>query len=69
MIVFDLVADPFGFCTGGYAPGFIRDWWNARIAAGEIVTMPEGYRFTPEAEAGLLHRLAIVTGIPEAGAS
>jgi hypothetical protein len=69
MIVFDLVADPYGFCTGGYAPGFVRDWWDARIAAGDFVKSPEGYRFTPEAEATLLHRLAIVTGIPEAGAS
>ena len=69
MIVFDLVTDPYGFCTGGYAPDFVRDWWNARIAAGEFVKTAEGYRFSPEAEATLLHRLAIVTGIPEAGAS
>jgi len=68
MIVFCLVADPYGFRTGGYAPDFVRDWWNARIAAGEIVEMPEGHRFTPEAEATLLHRLATVTGMPEAGA-
>lgn len=69
MIVFSLVAYPYDFCTGGYAPDFVRDWWNARIAAGEFVKTPEGYRFTPEAEATLLHRLAIVAGIPEAGAS
>jgi hypothetical protein len=58
MIVFSLVAYPYGFCTGGYAPGFVRDWWNARIAAGEFVKTLEGYCFTPEAEATLLHRLA-----------
>lgn len=69
MIAFDLPADPYGFCTDGYGPGFVRDWWNARIAAGEFVKTPKGYRFTPEAEAALLHRLAIVTGTPEAGAS
>ena len=69
MIVFDLAADPYGFCTGGYAPGFVRDWWNARIATGEFVKTPHGYRLTPEAEATLLHRLAIVTGIPQAGVS
>lgn len=69
MIVFGLEADPYGFCTGGYAPDFVRDWWNARIAAGELVKTPEGYRFTPEAEATLLHRLAIVAGMPDAGAS
>src|SRR5437899_2776617 len=66
MIVFCLVADPYGFRTGGYAPAFVRDWWNARIAAGEIVKTPEGYRFTPAAEATLLHRLAIVARMTEA---
>jgi hypothetical protein len=69
MIVFWLADDPYGFCTGGFAPDFVRDWWNARIAAGEIVKTPEGYRFTIEAGATLLHRLAIATGIPEAGSS
>jgi hypothetical protein len=69
MIVFSLVAHPYGFCTGGYAPDFVRDWWNARIAAGEISKTPGGYRFTPDAEAALLHRLAIIAGVPEAGAS
>jgi hypothetical protein len=69
MIVFRLVADPYELCTGGYAPDFLRDWWNAKTASGEIVQTPEGYRFTPEAETTLLHRLTIVTGIPEACAS
>jgi hypothetical protein len=69
MIVSSFVTNPYDFCTDGYAPDFLRYWWNARIAAGEIVKTPEGYRFTPEAEAALLHRLAIVTGITEAGAS
>jgi hypothetical protein len=69
MIVSSFVANPYGFCTRGYVPDFVRNWWNARIAAGEIVKTPEGYRFTPGAEAALLHRLAIVIGITEAGAS
>jgi len=69
MITTGFVANPYGFCTGGYAPDFIRDWWNARIAAGEIVKAPEGFRFTPEAETALLRRLTIVAGMPEAGAS
>jgi hypothetical protein len=69
MIVYGFVADPYGFNTGGYAPASVRDWWNAQIAAGEIVKTPEGYRFTPEAETALLHRLAVVAGTPEAGAS
>jgi len=58
MIVFSLVANPYGFRTGGYAPGFVRDWWNARIGSGEITKTPEGYRFTPEAEDALLRRLS-----------
>jgi hypothetical protein len=65
MMVFDLVDDPYGFRTGGYAADFVRDWWNSRIAAGEFVETRDGYRFTPEAEATLLHRLASVTGRPE----
>lgn len=58
MIVLDLVTDPYGFCTGGYAPGFVRDWWNAQVSSGEIVATPVGYRFTLEAEAALLRRLS-----------
>jgi hypothetical protein len=69
MITTRFVTNPYGFCTGGYAPDFVRNWWNARIAAGEIVTVSEGFRFTPEAEAVLLHRLAIVAGTPEASRS
>jgi hypothetical protein len=63
MIVGGLLVDPFGFCIGGYAPGFVRDWWDVRIASGEIVMTAEGYRFTHEAEDIFLHELAIVTGI------
>ena len=43
MIVFDLVADPYGFNTRGYAEGFVSDWWNARVARGDIVEVAEGY--------------------------
>jgi hypothetical protein len=68
MMIGGLVADPFGFSTG-YSPDVVRDWWNARIKAGRLVKTREGYRFTPEAEATLFRRLAIVTGIPEAGTS
>jgi hypothetical protein len=60
MIVFSLLAHPYGFCTGGYARDFVRDWWNAQISSGEIVRIPEGYRFNLEAEAALLHRLSSV---------
>jgi len=50
MILLRLVADPYGFSTGGYAESLLRDWWNARIACGDIVEMAEGYppHFDPE---------------------
>ena len=44
MIPFSLVAAPYGFSTGGYVEGFLRDWWNAWVASGDIVEMAEGYR-------------------------
>jgi hypothetical protein len=65
MIASSFVADPYGFCTGGFAPNFIRDWWDARIAAGEIVKVAEGYRYTAGAEAALLGRVARVAGVDD----
>jgi len=65
MIVFDLIAEPYEFNTGGYAEGFVRDWWDACVTSGEIVEMTEGYHLTPKAEATLLGRLATIAG-PEA---
>lgn len=62
MIAFDLVADPYDFNTRGYAEGFVRDWWDACVAGGDIVEMAEGYRLTPKAEATLLGRLATIAG-------
>jgi hypothetical protein len=62
MIAFDLVADPYGFNTRGYAEGFVRDWWDTCVAGGDIVEMAEGYRLTPKAEATLLGRLATIAG-------
>jgi hypothetical protein len=62
MIPVSLVAAPYGFSTGGYAEGFLRDWWNAGVAGGDIVEMAEGYRLTPKAEATLLGRLATTAG-------
>jgi hypothetical protein len=47
----------------------LRDWWDARLAAGDIAGTPHGYRLTLDAEDALLHRLATATGVPEAGAS
>jgi len=62
MIVFALVADPYDFNTRGYAEGFVRGWWDACIASGDIIEMAEGYRLTPKAEAALLGRLATIAG-------
>jgi hypothetical protein len=69
MITSCLGADPYGFCTDGYGPGFVRTWWDVRLAAGEIVETPHGYRLTQDAEDALLRRLATVTGAPDAGTS
>lgn len=65
MIVGGFLAEPFGFCTGGYAPGFVRAWWDARVGDGEIVKTALGYRFTPAAEAHILEQLATITENPK----
>jgi hypothetical protein len=40
----------------------VRDWWDARIASGDIVETAEGYRLTSKAEATLIGRLATIAG-------
>ncbi|MDI1463505.1 hypothetical protein QEZ54_21215 [Catellatospora sp. KI3] len=30
MIATRIVDRPYGFCTAGYAEGFLRDWWDQR---------------------------------------
>ncbi|WP_318784849.1 SMI1/KNR4 family protein [Actinophytocola algeriensis] len=60
MIVFSLVAEPYGFSTDGFAEGFIRDWWDDEVTSGAIVAVADGYRLTPVAEEQLLHRLSFV---------
>ncbi|MCA1537295.1 SMI1/KNR4 family protein [Bradyrhizobium sp. NBAIM03] len=62
MIAFDLVTEPYGFNTRGYAEGFVRDWWDACVARGDMAEMAEGYRLTSRAEAALLGRLATIAG-------
>lgn len=54
MIAFCLVDDPFNIHTGGYGPGFLKEWWNSRLENGELHKVPEGYRFTKEAEERVL---------------
>ena len=46
------------FSTGGYAPGFIEDWFDERSAKGEIAADASGHlAFTPAAEHALRQRL------------
>ncbi|MEU2671453.1 SMI1/KNR4 family protein [Streptomyces sp. NPDC007164] len=61
MIVFGLVADPYDFSTGGYAPGFVEDWWDSRVASGRIAETADGYRMTDAAVTALLDGLAAAT--------
>ncbi|MGE9762651.1 SMI1/KNR4 family protein [Pseudomonas sp. PDM20] len=60
MLTTSYVADPYGFCTGGYAPGFLSDWWEARLAAGSIVRVEGGYRFAADYAARLVRTLAAI---------
>ena len=53
------------FGTGGWGPDFarsqapfIRDWWQARVAAGQFVQTAQGWRLTPAYEAELARQLA-----------
>lgn len=45
------------FGLGGYAPGFIDQWWQDRLTQGLLQETQSGVRFTPEAERDLLSRL------------
>ncbi|MFS2125902.1 SMI1/KNR4 family protein [Pseudomonas sp. Pseusp97] len=60
MLTTRYVADLYGFCTGGYAPGFLRDWWDARLAAGSIVHGEGGYRFEADYAARLVRTLLAI---------
>ncbi|MFJ8201009.1 hypothetical protein [Streptomyces sp. NPDC096152] len=62
MIAFGVASDPYGFCTGGYAPGFVEQWWKSRLASGHIAETADGYRLTDAAVAALLHELASAAG-------
>lgn len=47
-----------GFSTGGYASGFIEDWFNSRHTAQQIVVSPQGHLLFSEAyERDLRQRL------------
>ncbi|WP_344133026.1 hypothetical protein, partial [Luedemannella flava] len=70
MIATSLANHPYGFCTGGYAEGFLRDWWNDRTASGTndrtasgtIVAVDDAYRLTAEYAAQLVSALRAIDG-------
>ncbi|MDR1633581.1 MAG: hypothetical protein LBS27_01375 [Bifidobacteriaceae bacterium] len=63
MMRLSLAADPYTFCTDGHGVEFVRDWWDARVAAGAIVHGPGGYRF---ADAYVPEVLTALRAIPAA---
>ncbi|SDD95975.1 SMI1/KNR4 family protein [Rhodococcus tukisamuensis] len=64
MITTSFVADPYGFCTGGFAEGFLRDWWDAKVERGNIAAADGGYRVAPEYATQLLRVLRATAGMP-----
>ncbi|MFG6476948.1 SMI1/KNR4 family protein [Microbacterium sp. P06] len=54
MLFFAIVDEPYTFRTGGFAPGFVHEWWGDRVSSGSIRSTSEGWRFTAEAEAQLV---------------
>ncbi|SEL54602.1 SMI1/KNR4 family protein [Rhodococcus maanshanensis] len=62
MVTTSFVADPYGFCTGGYAEGFLRDWWDAKVERGNLIAADGGYRFDPEYATQLLRVLRATGG-------
>jgi len=56
------VADPYEFHTGGYAEGFVHDWWNARIAHEQIVPVAGGFGFSETFAAQIPSRLRAARG-------
>lgn len=61
MVVSGYVAQPYGFRTGGWAEGFVRDWWDASIEHGDIIQNAHGWQLAEHAAQELLKRLASLT--------
>ncbi len=55
------VADPYGFCTGGWAPAFLEDWWENRLADGSLIETANGFQFTSAKAAQVLMDLQQLT--------
>jgi len=52
-----LIAFGEGFATGGYAPGFVEDWFDARSAAGQLVQGRAGLVLAEAQQAQVLAQL------------
>ena len=61
----EMIAFGKGFGTGGYAPGFITDWWAARVEGGQLQHAEGGFTFTPAFKNSLLVQLDELPDAPE----
>ena len=57
MVALGTEQEKYGFCTNGYSPDFIVDWWNNRLIKDEIVETPDGFTFSVELESRLISEL------------
>jgi len=57
----EMIAFGKGFGTGGYAPGFITDWWAARVEGGQLQQGDGGFSLT---QAHLNHVLEQLDQVP-----
>ncbi|KAB0547107.1 SMI1/KNR4 family protein [Pseudomonas argentinensis] len=51
-----------GFSTGGYAPGFVEDWFKARLDARELVESHHGIGLSEAHQARVIKQLQQVLG-------
>ncbi len=57
MIVFSIEKEPYTFCTGGYAEGFVNDWWKSRIKNGYIIQKKGGFEPSEKLESNLFKEI------------
>lgn len=51
-----------GFSTGGYAPGFVEDWFKARFKARDLVESKDGIVLSEKHKAKMIEQLQAVLG-------
>lgn len=61
MLRISFVKQPYGFCTDGYAEGFVKDWWDARVKEGKLVLADGHYHFTTSFAKALLTQFRTIT--------